>query len=93
MASSSSGALSAASYSPTDANTGMPAEAARARAEASGATMSSRLPLTIASRASSRKLMRDVATRDPNGTTTATRVSAAARMRAAAEVISSSASR
>ena len=89
----SSGASSAASYSPTDANTGMPAEAARARAEASGATMSSRLPLTIASRASSRKLIREVATRDPNGTTTATRVSAAARIRAAAEVISSSASR
>ena len=89
----SSGSARAASYSPTDANTGMPADAASARADASGATMSSRVPLTIASRASSRKLIRDVATRDPNGTTSPTRVSAAARIRAAAEVISSSASR
>ena len=46
-----------------------------------------------ASRASSRKLMRDVATREPNGSTSPTRASSAARIRDAAEVISSSASR
>ena len=84
---------SAASYSPTDANTGRPAEAASARAEASGATMSSRRPFACASRASSRKLIRDVATRDPKGSTRPTRVPSAVRMRVAAEVISSSGSR
>ena len=88
-----SSSSSASSYSPTDANTGRPAEAASARADASGATMSSRRPWLIASRASSRKLIRDVATRDPNGITRPTRESAAARIREAAEVISSSASR
>ena len=91
--STSAGASRAASYSPTEPKTGSPADAASARAEASGATMSSRRPLTMASRASSLKLIRDVATRDPNGMTRATRVSSAWRMRLAAEVISSSASR
>ena len=62
-------------------------------AEASAATMSRRRPWLRASRASSRKLIRDVATREPNGSTRPTRESAAARIRAAAEVISSSASR
>ena len=47
----------------------------------SGATISSRRPVTMASRASSLKLIRDVATRDPNGITRATRVSSAWRMR------------
>ena len=43
--------------------------------------MSSRRPWLIASRASSRKLIREVATRDPNGITRPTRESAAARIR------------
>ena len=84
---------SAASYSPSDENTGSPADAASARAEVSGATMSRRRPLAWASRASSRKLIRDVATRDPNGSTRPIRVPSAVRIRVAAEVISSSGSR
>ena len=55
--------------------------------------MIDRFSWVIASRASSRKLIRDVATREPYGSTIATRRDSASRMRAAAEVISSSTSR
>jgi hypothetical protein len=55
------------SYSATVEKTGRPAEAARARVAASPATTDSRFPFSVASRESSRKLMRDVATRDPKG--------------------------
>ena len=81
------------SYSATVEKTGNPADAASARVAGSAATTERILPFVIASRASSRKLIRDVATREPYGNTTATRVASAARMRAAAEVISSSTSR
>ena len=58
------------------------------------ATIDSRLSWVSASRARSRKLIRDVATREPYGRTTATRGRARTpRIRAAAEVISSSTSR
>ena len=90
---SSSGAASASSNSAIEANAARPADAASARADASAAITSRRRPLVIASRASIRKLIREVASRDPNGTTSATRDSPAERMRIAAEVISSSASR
>ena len=83
----------AASYSATDAKTGRPAEAASARVAGSADTIDSRLSCSIASRDSSRKLMRDVATREPCGRTTARRSCSAPRMRAAADVISSSTSR
>ena len=53
------------SYSATVAKIGSPAEAARARVAPSPATIDSRLPLSVASRESNRKLMRDVATREP----------------------------
>ena len=81
------------SYSPTVAKIGRPADAASARVAPSPATIESRLPLVSASRARRRKLMREVATREPYGSTTATRLPSADRMRAAAEVISSSMSR
>ena len=81
------------SYSPTVAKIGRPADAASARVAPSPATMESRLPLVSASRARRRKLIRDVATREPYGSTTATRLPSVDRMRAAAEVISSSMSR
>ena len=83
----------AASYSATDANTGNPADAARARVAASDATIDSRRLLTTASRDSSRKFIREVAIRDPYGITRATFVASELRIRAAAEVISSSTSR
>jgi hypothetical protein len=54
-----------ASYSATDANTGKPADAARARVAESPATIASCFSLTMASRESRRKLIRDVATREP----------------------------
>ena len=79
---------------PTVAKIGNPADAASARV--ARVTGHDRQPLAVglASRASSRKLMRDVATREPCGRTTATRVALGTpRMRAAAEVISSSTSR
>ena len=81
------------SYSPTVAKIGRPADAASARVAPSPATIESRLPLVSASRARRRKLMREVATREPYGSTTATRLPSDDRMRAAAEVISSSMSR
>ncbi len=87
------GASSDDSYSATLAKTGSPADAARARVAGSTAITDSRFSWVIASRASRRKLIRDVATRDPCGSTTATRRPAADRTRAAAEVISSSMSR
>ena len=80
------------SYSATVAKTGSPAEAASARVAASPAMIDRRFSWVIASRASSRKLMRDVATREPYGRTTATRRPSTVRMRAAADVISSSVS-
>ncbi|MEJ7697726.1 MAG: hypothetical protein WKF78_14180 [Candidatus Limnocylindrales bacterium] len=55
--------------------------------------MDKRFSWVSASRASNRKLIREVARRDPYGNTTATRGSALLRMRAAADVISSSTSR
>ena len=81
------------SYSATDAKTGSPADAASARVAGSPATIDSRLSWVSASRASSRKLIRDVATREPYGRTTAIRAASEPRMRAAADVISSSTSR
>ncbi len=53
------------SYSATVAKTGSPAEAASARVAASPAMIDSRFSWVMASRARSRKLMRDVATREP----------------------------
>ena len=50
---------------PTVLNTGNPADAASARVAASPATIDSRFSLVMASRASRRKLMREVATREP----------------------------
>ncbi len=82
-----------ASYSPTVAWTGRPAEAAIARAAGSAATIDSTRFRSSASRASSRKLIREVASREPGGRTRATFVSVTARIRAAALVISSSTSR
>ena len=61
------GAANAASYSATDENTGSPADAARARVAGSDATIERRRLLTIASRDSSRKFIREVAIRDPYG--------------------------
>ena len=87
------GPASAASYSGTVAKTGSPAEAARARDAASPAITDSRRLLTSASRERSRKLILDVAMRDPYGTTSATFVPGADRIRDAADVISSSTSR
>ena len=84
---------SESSYSPTELKTGSPAEAARARVAASLAMIERRFSWVSASRASNRKLIRDVATRDPCGSTTAARRPSTVRMRAAAEVISSSMSR
>ena len=81
------------SYSATVAKIGMPADAARARVAASPAMIDSRLPFSVASRASRRKLIRDVETRDPFGSTIAMRVPSEPRTRAAAVVISSSTSR
>ena len=83
----------ASSNSATVANAGSPADAARDLAEPSGATIERARFRACASRASSRKLIREVATREPAGRTSATRASSAARIRAAAEVISSSMSR
>ena len=59
----------------TDGWTGRPAAAASARAEASAQMISICLPRSVASRASSRKLIRDVARREPYGSTSATRSS------------------
>jgi hypothetical protein len=77
----------------TDGWTVRPAVIARARADASAAMISIDLPRSVASRARSRKLMRDVARREPYGRTIAIRSSSESRIRAAADVISSSASR
>ena len=57
------------------------------------ATIDSRFSLLSASRDRSRKLIRDVATREPYGRTRATRRASLERIRAAADVISSSTSR
>ena len=91
--SSSSAPAVADSYSATEAKTASPAEAARARVAGSPVTIDSRLSWVSASRDRSRKLIRDVATREPYGSTTAIRAASEARMRAAADVISSSTSR
>ena len=80
------------SYSATLANTGSPADAASARVAPSGATIERRFSWISASRARSRKLIRDVATFEPYGRTSTTRLPSARRMRAAADVISSSTS-
>ena len=90
---SSAGRAIAASYSGTVPKTGSPADAASERAAASPETIDSRRLLTTASRESSRKFIRDVAIRDPYGTTSATFVPGAFRIRDAADVISSSTSR
>jgi len=82
-----------ASNAATDGCTVRPAAAASARADESAATISIVLPRSAASRASSRKLIRDVASRDPYGSTSARRSASVDRIRAAADVISSSASR
>ena len=90
----SSSASSAASYSPTDANTGSPADAASARADASGATMSSRRPRH--ERLAGEQPEVDPRRRDPRPERQhepRPAASSAARIRDAAEVISSSASR
>jgi len=87
------GPASAASYSATVANTGNPADAASARDAASPATIDSRRLLTTASRERRRKFIRDVAIREPYGTTRATFVPVVERIRDAADVISSSTSR
>ena len=65
--SSSSAPAVADSYSATDAKTASPAEAARARVAGSPVTIDSRLSWVSASRDRSRKLIRDVATREPYG--------------------------
>jgi hypothetical protein len=83
----------ALSYSPTEPKAGRPADAASARVAASPATIARRRPRVCASRARSRKLIRDVASREPYGTTSARRFSSVERIRAAADVISSSTSR
>ncbi len=87
------GGAVAASNSATVAWTGSPADAAIARAAGSAATIDRTRFRSSASRASSRKLIRDVARREPGGRTSATFVSVAFRIRAAALVISSSTSR
>jgi shikimate kinase len=81
------------SHSATLAKTGRPADAASARVAGSVATIDRRRLLTTASRDRRRKFIRDVAIREPYGTTRATFVASDPRMRAAAEVISSSTSR
>src|SRR5205814_4600615 len=91
--SSAGGRAIAASYSGTVPKTGRPADAASDRAAASPATIESRRLLTMASRDRSRKFIRDVAIRDPYGTTSASFVPGAFRIRDAADVISSSTSR
>jgi hypothetical protein len=83
----------ASSHSATLAKTGRPAEAARARVAGSVATIDRRRLLTSASRDKRRKFIREVAIREPYGTTSATFVASDPRIRAAAEVISSSTSR
>ncbi len=88
-----SAALRASPYSTTEAKTGNPADAARARVDASGATIARRRLRDDASRARRRKLIRLVAIRDPAGRTRAMSTSSAVRIRDAAEVISSSMSR
>ena len=70
---SSSTPSSVDSYSATELKTGRPAEAASARVAGSAATIDTRLSWVRASRDSSRKLIRDVATREPYGRTTASR--------------------
>ncbi len=92
-ASSSSSPATEASYSATELKTGSPAEAASARVAGSPDTIDSRFSWVSASRDRSRKLIRDVATREPYGSTTARRDASEVRMRVAAEVISSSTSR
>jgi hypothetical protein len=87
------GPASADSYSPTVAKTGNPAEAARARVAGSPAMIDSLRLLTIASRDSSRKFIRDVEIREPYGTTRPTFGDSEDRIRDAADVISSSTSR
>jgi len=87
------GPARAASYSAIVAKTGSPAEAASAREAGSPAITDSRRLLTSASRERSRKLIREVAIREPYGMTSATFVPAADRIRDAADVISSSTSR
>src|SRR3954454_22375629 len=62
---------SAVSYSATVAKAGNPADAARARVAASPATIETRLSCVVASRDRRRKLIREVATRDPYGSTSA----------------------
>ena len=71
----------------TETCVGRPADAASARAEASFVMTSIRLPRASASRARTRKLMRDVARREPSGRTSAIRSSSRARIRVAADVI------
>ncbi len=88
-----SGAAPPRSKAATETCVANPADAASARAEASFVTTSSRLLRLSASRARSRKLIRDVASREPSGRTRAIRSSGSARIRAAADVISSSTSR
>jgi len=87
------GPARAASYSATVANTGRPADAASALDAASPAITDSRRLLTTASRDRRRKLIREVAIREPFGTTSPTFVPGDVRIRDAADVISSSTSR
>ena len=88
-----SASSTAVSYSATVPNAAIPAEAASARVPRSGVTIARSRPYACASRASSRKLIREVAIRDPIGSTIASRGSGDSRIRAAALVISSSTSR
>jgi len=83
----------AASNSATDAKTASPADAASARVAGSAAMIDSRFSWPRASRESNRKLIREVATRDPKGSTRATWSASSDRIRDAAEVSSSSTSR
>jgi hypothetical protein len=71
------------------AKTARPADRATDCTDGSAATIASFLLRRFASPASSRKLIRDVATRDAPESTRAIRVSEESRIRAAAEVISS----
>ena len=65
LASSSSSPATEASYSATELKTGSPAEAASARVAGSPDTIDSRFSWVSASRDRRRKLIRDVATREP----------------------------
>src|SRR3954447_10385804 len=63
----------AASYSATDAKTGSPADDASARVAGSADTIDSCFSCSVASRDRKRELIREVATREPYGRTTARR--------------------